>query len=324
MNGLKLFFTVILLITGTRAFAQVGIGTTSPSSSAALDVTSAEKGLLIPRIALNASNVAAPVASPASGLLVYNTAYAGVSPHIVCPGLYMWSGRTWIRLDNGMDCGNESPLPDNCDPDHSITDIDGNVYPTVIIGTQEWMARNLKVSHYRNSDPIPNVTDQEEWGTLSTGAYCWYTNDSAYFEPLYGKLYNWFAVTDSRNLCPAGWHVPSDDELTILTDFINPGTLVGTSGPMKETGTLHWASPNAGATNATCFTAIAGGCRNYWDAAAHGAFGYFNYICWLWSGTTDTGDATRAWFRTLGYDNPNGYRNSVDKRQANTVRCLRD
>jgi uncharacterized protein (TIGR02145 family) len=89
----------------------------------------------------------------------------------------------------------------------TVTDIDGNVYQTVTIGNQIWMAENLKVTHYRNGDEIPNVTVQEDWKNLTTGAYCNYNNVA-----VYGRLYNWLAVNDNRNIAPAGWHVPSDAE----------------------------------------------------------------------------------------------------------------
>lgn len=93
----------------------------------------------------------------------------------------------------------------------TVTDIDGNVYQTVKIGNQWWMAENLKVSHYQNSDAIPNVTNNSDWGNLSTGAYCAYNNDNVNIST-YGLLYNWYAVADSRELAPTGWHVPTDEE----------------------------------------------------------------------------------------------------------------
>jgi uncharacterized protein (TIGR02145 family) len=100
-----------------------------------------------------------------------------------------------------------------------VTDIDGNVYQTVTIGAQVWMAENLKVTHYRNGDPIPNVTDTAAWEGLSTGAYCEYDNDINNVAT-YGRLYNWYAVDDSRGLAPEGWHVPSDDEWKQLEMYL--------------------------------------------------------------------------------------------------------
>jgi uncharacterized protein (TIGR02145 family) len=312
----------LVLITSLSIQAQVSINSdgSQPDNSAMLDVKSTNKGLLIPRIALNSADNASPVTSPATGLIIYNTSAAGTSPYRVCPGLYFWSGIVWIRINDGIDCGNGSLLPDGCDPEHTIIDIDGNIYPTVVIGTQEWMARNLKVKHYRNGDEIPNVTDITAWNALTTGAYCWYNNDQTFFEPLFGKLYNWYAVTDSRNLCPSGWHFPSDEEWTTLTNFLGGSTFAG--GKLKETGLTHWNFPNE-ATNETCFTAIGGGCRNYWEGHS-GEFGYYKHISWWWSATTDPDNSANAYFLDCSSANTTVYRNSVDKRQANSVRCIKD
>ncbi len=320
----KLYFLFIIMAWSIApASAQVSINTTGnqPHSSAMLDVSASNKGLLMPRVALTSADNASPVASPATGLMVYNTAAAGTSPYKVCPGLYYWSGSMWIRFSDGIDCGNGSPLPDGCDPEHTIIDIDGNVYPTIVIGTREWMARNLKVSHYRNGDEIPNVTDRLEWIALSSGAYCWYNNNQATFEPLYGKLYNWYVVNDSRNLCPSGWHVPTDTEWATLIDLLGGYSVAG--GKIKETGTTHWYSPNTGATNETCFTALGGGCRNFWDNS-NANFNYYMSIGWWWSSTQDPDQTYRAFFYDCSKDNTTVYRNSVDKRQGNSVRCIKD
>ena len=108
----------------------------------------------------------------------------------------------------------------------TVTDIDGNLYYTVKIGEQWWMLENLRVTHYRNGDAIPNVTDDAEWEGLSTGAYCDYDNDPANVAT-YGRLYNWYAVGDSRNIAPAGWHVPSDDEWQTLVDYLGGSSVAG-------------------------------------------------------------------------------------------------
>jgi uncharacterized protein (TIGR02145 family) len=173
------------------------------------------------------------------------------------------------------------------DDKSTVTDTDGNVYHTVTIGTQTWMAENLKVTKYRNGDTIPNVTDTTEWYNLSTGAYCDYEN-TASNSSVYGKLYNWYALADSRNIAPAGWHVASDAEWTTLTTFL--GGEVG--GKLKEKGTAHWLSPNEGATNETGFTALPAGCR--------GSVGYFYYLgsyAYFWSSTEYNG--SYAWLRVL-------------------------
>jgi uncharacterized protein (TIGR02145 family) len=140
----------------------------------------------------------------------------------------------------------------------TVTDIDGNVYKTVRIGNQWWMAENLKVRHYRNGDSIPDITDGDEWPDLSSGGLCSYDNDPNN-ALIYGHLYNWYAVNDSRNIAPLGWHVPYESELQRLVDYLGGDSVAG--GKLKEAGLAHWLSPNAGATNSSGFTALPGGYR---------------------------------------------------------------
>jgi uncharacterized protein (TIGR02145 family) len=149
-----------------------------------------------------------------------------------------------------------------------VTDYDGNVYNTVKIGTQVWMAENLKTTHYSNGEAIPKVTDNAAWINLSAGAMCYYNNDSATNAGVYGALYNWYAVVDSRNLCPAGWHSPTDDEwhslmLTLdATAQLIPDVESATAGGhLKETGFIHWFDSSLG-DNSSGFTAVPGGYRN--------------------------------------------------------------
>jgi len=146
----------------------------------------------------------------------------------------------------------------------TVTGNDGNVYQVVRIGNQCWMAENLRTTRYANGDAIPQVTGNSTWSSLSTGAWCWYDNDNQYENP-YGKLYNWHAVADSRNICPAGWHVPTDAEWDALANFLGGSNVAG--GKMKATGTAHWNSPNTDATNSSGFTGLPGGYRYY--------YGYF-------------------------------------------------
>lgn len=141
---------------------------------------------------------------------------------------------------------------------NTVTDVDGNVYQTVQIGSQVWMAENLKVIHYRNGDAIPNITNGSSWSSITTGAYCNYDNNDTHVA-IYGRLYNYYAVKDSRNIAPAGWHVPSDNEWQTLIDHLGGYSVAG--GKMKETGTDHWTSPNTDATNESGFTALPGGLR---------------------------------------------------------------
>jgi uncharacterized protein (TIGR02145 family) len=140
----------------------------------------------------------------------------------------------------------------------TVVDIDGNTYQTTQIGDQYWMVGNLKVTHYRNGDPISNVTGDSEWDNLTTGAFCNYNNDEENVST-YGRLYNWFAVDDSRNIAPEGWHVPSDGEWKKLINSVGGEAVAG--GKMKEIGTTHWSDPNTGATNESGFSALPGGYR---------------------------------------------------------------
>src|SRR5690554_5475820 len=173
----------------------------------------------------------------------------------------------------------------------SITDIDGNTYKTVTIGTQTWMAENLKVTKYNDGIAIPNVTDNTAWRELATGALCDYANTPSNSET-YGKLYNWHAVNTGK-LCPTGWHVPSDAEWTELTDYLGGTSVAG--GKLKETGTTHWAR-NTGATNETGFTALPGGGRDdsgtfygiggdgfWWSATEHYALAWYRFMLYYLS-----------------------------------------
>lgn len=155
-------------------------------------------------------------------------------------------------------CEKDDSDEDSTPETGTVVDIDGNVYKTVKIGNQVWMAENLKTTKYRNGDAIPEVTGNTEWGALTTGAYCNYDNNAANVAT-YGRLYNWFAVNDSRKLAPEGWHVASYEDWEALTNYL--GGLDVAGGKLKETGTAHWESPNEGATNEAGFNAIPGGGR---------------------------------------------------------------
>jgi len=197
----------------------------------------------------------------------------------------------------------------------SMTDQDGNTYKTIVIGTQEWMAENLRASHYRNGDSIPVVMNDAQWQNLKTGASCWYKNDSSTFNCPYGKLYNGYAVADARNLCPVGWHIPSNAEWTTLTTFLGGVELAG--GKMKSTGTLFWESPNFAADNSSGFSGLPGGYRN--DGGTFYSVG--NYGGW-WS--SSEGNTHYAWERYLSYLNGSVFRSNGDKARGLSVRCLRD
>jgi uncharacterized protein (TIGR02145 family) len=199
-------------------------------------------------------------------------------------------------------------------PYGKVTDIDGNVYWTVRIGDKWWMMENLKVTHYRNGDSIPNVTDNGTWQGLSTGAHCEYNCDPAYVGT-YGRLYNWYAVVDSRNIAPAGWHVPSDEEWQTLVDSLGGSAVAG--GKLKEVGTTHWNSPNAGATNESDFSALPGGYRDL-----NGYFHNVGYTSPFWPSSEYS--SSHAWYRSVNYDDSEVYHYYDNKHYGFSVRCVRD
>jgi uncharacterized protein (TIGR02145 family) len=138
----------------------------------------------------------------------------------------------------------------------SVSDVDGNIYKTIQIGTQNWMAENLKTTKYNDGNPIPDVTNFTEWSNLTTGAYCWYRNDALSYKDTYGALYNWFTINTGL-LCPSGWHIPADTEWTTLFTYLGGTWIAGSK--IKEIGTTHWMDPNPGATNESGFTALPAG-----------------------------------------------------------------
>ena len=133
-----------------------------------------------------------------------------------------------------------NPNPIDTTTNSTITDADGNVYTSLTIGTQEWMTENLRTSKYSDGTSIPNVTGNTDWSNLSTGAWSHYDNDSSQYESMYGKLYNWYAVNTSK-LCPTGWHVPTDAEWTVLTDYLTANGHSGAEGTALK-ATSGWNS----------------------------------------------------------------------------------
>lgn len=197
-----------------------------------------------------------------------------------------------------------------------LTDYDGNVYTTITIGTQTWTVENLKVTHYQNGDPIANVTEGAAWGALTTGAYCWYKNDITN-KATNGALYNWYAVADSRNIAPVGWHIPSDAEWTVLISYLGGEDIAG--GKMKETGINHWLSPNMGATNKSGFTCLPSGERTFSNGSSFIHLGNLGYF---WS-STQCGNS-EAWIRVLNCYEEYCNRHSDYKGYGYSVRCVKD
>lgn len=171
-----------------------------------------------------------------------------------------------------------------------VTDIDGNVYDVIQIGNQIWMAENLKATKYADNTPITKIEDNTEWGNLGNNntdkAYCFYDNDET---SDYGALYTWaaatngvvYTTTDVQGVCPVGWHVPNESEWEELNDYLGNTDING--GKLKEEGTTHWESPNAGATNSTGFTALASGARN-----SSGSFQGKGILAQWWASSEET------------------------------------
>ena len=210
-----------------------------------------------------------------------------------------WNGLRWVSLTGFAKIG-------------SVTDIEGNIYNTSQIGDQEWMVENLKVSRLNNNSPIDQITDPTEWQSLFTPAWCLYDNDTTNESP-FGHMYNWFAVS-TGHLCPEGWHIPTTQEWTILIDFLGGQELAG--GKMKEQGTVHWNSPNIGATNQSGFTGLPSGSRQ------NGVFLGLRILGIWWA--SNEFNSSIAIMILLNQMNDDTLELSIPKTDGNAVRCIKD
>ena len=213
----------------------------------------------------------------------------------------------------------------------SVTDASGNIYPTVTIGTQVWMAENLRTTKYSDGTDIPVISDNAIWANdAAEPKTCWFNNNATtYTENKFGALYNWYVIDPStngnKNVCPSGWHVPDENEWNILIAYLDPfsdPTATGAQsavagGKMKSTGTLYWLDPNTDATNASGFSALPGGLRGG-DAVF---FNAFSKGFW-WSSSEST--SALAWMRRLDNDNANVNRFEFSKDSGCSVRCIKD
>gem|GEM_PF-5039568 len=211
-------------------------------------------------------------------------------------------------------------------------DIDGNFYPAVKIGNQWWLTENLKVRNYRDGTAIPRVTDNTAWTQLSTGAYCYYDNDSSSYAETYGALYNWHAVngdTDGdgikdKEIAPAGWHVPTDEEWKELEMHLGMNQSIadlagwrGTDEGKKLKSTSGWSSSGNG-TDAVGFAALPGGYRSY----VNGYFSSLGGNAYFWSASKD--GTNYAWYRELYYGRDAIYRSYDYKENGFSLRCVQD
>jgi uncharacterized protein (TIGR02145 family) len=184
----------------------------------------------------------------------------------------------------------------------------------VIIGTQTWTGCNATISTYSNGDPIPYIDNPTTWSNLTTGAWCYYNNDPS-TEATYGKLYNYYAITDSRNIAPSGYHVPTDSEWATLISQVGGTSAAG--GNMKEVGLCHWTTPNTGATNTSQFTGLPGGVRNL-----NGSYSNIGNDGYWWS-FTELGPLY-SWYRTLRFNDATANKSSGNKAVGFSLRFIKD
>lgn len=213
-----------------------------------------------------------------------------------------------------------------------VKDIDKNVYRTITIGSQTWMAENLKTTRFNDGTPIANVAEDSTWGSLSTPAYCWFDNDAKRNKNKYGAMYNWYAVQTSK-LCPTGWHVPTESEFVVLEDFLiaNGSNYDSTTTYNKIAKALadkkDWTeSKSQGAVgnldyptvrNSTGFSAKGAGCRSI-----NGGFDGLGELSFWWSSTKKDDSDPIIWM--MHYDLNYVQREIAYKKGGNSVRCLKN
>jgi uncharacterized protein (TIGR02145 family) len=218
--------------------------------------------------------------------------------------------RAYATNSNGTGYGNPVAVTTI---DTTISDVENNHYHIVQIGTQVWMAENLRTTKFNDGTTILYVPDDQAWSDLLRDGYCWYNNDVTN-KATYGAMYNWYAVTE-LNFCPPGWHIPTDVEWNTLTAFLGGEASAG--GKLKEAGTVHWASPNTGATNSSGFGALPGGAR-----ANDGGFFVLTQNGYYWSSVAVT--TVSAWGTSINYNDAHDDLSPFDNRSGFSVRCIRN
>jgi uncharacterized protein (TIGR02145 family) len=196
---------------------------------------------------------------------------------------------------------------------YKVKDIDNNTYESIKIGNQIWLKQNLKVTHYRNGDQILLITDKKDWCKFNVGSYS-ICNIPEGNIPEYGLLYNGFTVIDSRKICPAGWHIPSNQEWETLIEFLGGDSIAG--GKLKEIGNTHWEEPNIKADNSSEFTALPGGFIN-----DKGDFYYYGQLGYLWSSTKEK---KGYWYYLVNYNSEHIIKIAGSNQIGLSVRCIRD
>jgi uncharacterized protein (TIGR02145 family) len=237
-----------------------------------------------------------------------------LSSHILSKSLF-----TVIVIICFYSCDTKEPIlnPDYTGQIGQLTDIQGNVYKTIGIGSQIWMAENLRTTQLDNGQLLPNVKDESIWHYFKTSGYCYYNNDSVHYHKNYGPLYNFFVVnTDS--ICPVGWHVPSEEDWQILADYLGGTKVAG--GKLKDFYGDYWKSPNPCITNNFNFFALPGGYRKF-DTGQFSDKGYKGY--W-WTSTTVPKNEGQSWVMTLSNENKYLVTNYRYKNEGVSLRCIKN
>jgi len=315
-NGIAYTFTVTATNANGTGSASSASNSVTPSTVPGPPII----GTATAGVAQATVTFSAPVSNGGSAITGYTVTSSlsniignGSASPITVTGLTNGIAYTFtVTATNANGTGSASSASNSVTP--PVTDGDGNIYNTVTIGSQVWLVQNLKTTRYNDGTSIPYVTDNATWIGLSTNAYSWYNNDAAN-KATYGALYNWYTV-NSGKLCPAGWHVPTDAEWTILTVYLGGDIVAG--GKLKETGTTHWLSPNTGATNESGFTALPGGCRGN----INGSFFYIANDGYWWSSTESS--AGISLYKLLEYNYPGAAGGGYSKVMGLSVRCVRD
>jgi uncharacterized protein (TIGR02145 family) len=305
MKSTKIILLTMLISFGFNTMAQVAINTdgSEPDGSAMLDVKSISKGLLLPR--LNTIQISY-IANPTAGLLVFN---------VDSSDFYGFNGSKWIALWDTSDtidvwsCG--TPIADSRD---------GQSYNTIQIGSQCWMAENLNIGTMINATTGGANSDGEQTNNNIIEKYCQDNDETNCIT--YGGLYKWdemmqyVTIEEAQGICPSGWHLSTDGEWALLSDFLGGQSIAG--GKMKEIGTTHWDSPNTGSTNSSGFTGLPGSfCDSYGFFISLGVHGGY------WWSSSEGSDA-HAWHRFLLYNSGQVFRNLDYKPFGFSVRCLKD
>ncbi len=291
--------------TGTLSSINWGNGTyflkteTDPNNGTNYTITGTSQLLSVP-YALHSGNGLVKIS------ITGDTMYLGDGTKVVVPGISLANNKSFHTC--GADSVHNSSLDYNTMKDH-----EGNIYKTIQIGSQTWMAENLKVVTYLNGDSIVNVTNNATWAGMGVGAYSYNNNNPSNNCP-YGKLYNWYAVNDSRKICPSGWHVPSDQEWTILTDHL--GGVEKASSKLKSKS--GWFEEGHDGNNSSGFSALPGGNR-YHGLGTFNLLGHWGY--WWSSSEFNINDA---WYRGMDCSNSVVLRYLDYKEDGFSVRCLKD